>query len=185
MNFKDLIFLLFLPLSLLLTKCFPKRLRYVPLLLCSYLFYAYSNAWLLLLILGVTLTAYLFALWLEKIQNNKGRKAVLILAILLILSVLITFKYASFALEIVEDIVSLFSPGFTSPSLQLILPVGISFYTFQTIGYVVDVYRGEKAEHHLGYFALFVTYFPQLVAGPIEKSSALIPQLKDPKDISL
>jgi D-alanyl-lipoteichoic acid acyltransferase DltB (MBOAT superfamily) len=98
------------------------------------------------------------------------------------LGVLVFFKYFNFLYESFFDLVQLFGGNGPSGYFSIILPVGISFYTFQTASYVVDVYRGSiKAERHLGYFALFVTFFPQLVAGPIERPDALLPQLRAEK----
>jgi D-alanyl-lipoteichoic acid acyltransferase DltB (MBOAT superfamily) len=98
------------------------------------------------------------------------------------LGVLVFFKYFNFLYESFFDLVQLFGGNGPAGYFSIILPVGISFYTFQTASYVVDVYRGSiKAERHLGYFALFVTFFPQLVAGPIERPDALLPQLRAEK----
>lgn len=99
--------------------------------------------------------------------------------------ILLFFKYFGFFYEIVKDIIAAFGNRPTG-YFVIMLPVGISFYTFQTASYVVDVYRGTiKPEKHFGYYALFVSFFPQLVAGPIERPQDLLPQLRDEnKDIA-
>ena len=101
------------------------------------------------------------------------------------LGLLFTFKYFNFFNENIREVFSLFSISYHIPALNLLLPVGISFYTFQTLSYTIEVYRGNyKAERHLGYFALYVAYFPQLVAGPIERPGNLLPQLRQHHEYS-
>lgn len=176
MSFVSWVFLIFLPLVLLVYYLLPHRFRWAWLLLASYFFYAFYNVWLAFLILGVTLTCYGTALGMEK--SPKHRKVFLVLTLLVSLGCLFVFKYLDFALGTVSFIVRL-GGGRGLDALSIILPVGISFYTFQLLSYVFDVYRGTaKAERHFGYFALFVSYFPQLVAGPIERFDHLMPQLK-------
>lgn len=173
MNFVSLVFFIFLPVVTLLHWIIPSKFRWIVLLAASYFFYGFANPLLILLIAGTTLVSYLAALGIEKYPKRK--RLFLAIAILLTLGTLFVFKYLDFALSlfVFAGLNLSFYP------LNLILPVGISFYTFQTIGYVVDVYRGKaKAERHLGYFALFISFFPQLVAGPIEKAERLIPQLR-------
>lgn len=116
---------------------------------------------------------------MAKQTDKRKRKPYLILSLISNLGLLCFFKYYNFFNDSFAALFELLHLNYLIPSLSIILPVGISFYTFQTIGYSVDVYKGKiTAERHLGYFALYVTYFPQLVAGPIEKSSNLIPQFK-------
>ena len=89
------------------------------------------------------------------------------------------FKYFNFVSESVTAVFRLFAIQMNPVVLNLLLPVGISFYTFQTLSYVIDVYKGDvKAEHHFGYYATFISFFPQLVAGPIERTNNLLPQIK-------
>ena len=180
MNFTSLVFFLFLPITLFLHWITPSRFRWIPLLAASYFFYGFLNPWLLFLIASTTLVSYLCAIGIEK--RPALRKLFLILTLVATLGLLFVFKYLDFTL-------SLFVHAGLSISfypLNLVLPVGISFYTFQTIAYVVDVYRGNaKAEKHIGYFALFISFFPQLVAGPIEKSGNLLPQLRANRSIDM
>jgi len=137
------------------------------------------NPWLIFLIMGTTLVSYLSAILIEKTDSKKLKKLYLILTLIICLGVLVFFKYFNFLSQSVIDFLNLFSLNLDTFALDLILPVGISFYTFQTLSYSIDVYRGKiSAEKHLGYYALFVSYFPQLVAGPIERPDNLIPQLR-------
>jgi D-alanyl-lipoteichoic acid acyltransferase DltB (MBOAT superfamily) len=127
------------------------------------------------LIIVSTFIDYFAARGMEKFPlKSKGRKTFLVFSLLSNLGILFLFKYFNFFSEIIQLITN---NNFNV--LSLILPMGISFYTFQTLSYSIDVYRGERsAEKHLGYFALYVTFFPQLVAGPIERSTKLLPELK-------
>ncbi|MBQ2070633.1 MAG: MBOAT family protein, partial [Bacilli bacterium] len=159
MNFTSLAFFIFLPVVLLLHYLLPHRFRYLVLLIASYFFYAYLNPWLLALIISTTLLTYLCALGIEK--KEKRKKLFLALSIIFTLGMLFVFKYLDFTLSIFVH----FGLNLSFYPLNLILPVGISFYTFQTLAYVIDVYKGKtNAEHHLGYYALFISFFPQLVA---------------------
>ncbi len=149
------------------------------LLLASYYFYASWQPDLLYLILFTTLTSYLCALGIEKAKSKAVKRLYLTVGLVVSLSVLIFFKYFNFISENISGALSFFGVRTESLALELILPVGISFYTFQTLSYVIDVYRGTlPAEKHFGYYALYVSYFPQLVAGPIERPENLLPQLK-------
>lgn len=179
MNFNSLHFLIFLPIVLLLYWLLPHKLRWTLLLLASYYFYMSWNAWLVFAILGVTLVSYVAALLLGKTRRTGAKKALLAITIIICIGTLVFFKYFNFLIRSATDFLNLFGLNINSRSLDIILPVGISFYTFQTLSYVIDVYRGKfVAEKHFGYYALFVSYFPQLVAGPIERPGDLLPQLR-------
>ena len=179
MVFNSLIFLIFYPIVLLLYRIIPLKWRWVMLLIASYYFYAGWQPDLIYLISFSTLLSYLCAIGIEKAEKKNVKKSLLVVALVASFAVLLFYKYFNFLSENVVSLLNLI--GFSVPdfSLNLILPVGISFYTFQTLSYVIDVYRGSiKAERHLGYYALFVSFFPQLVAGPIERPENLLPQLK-------
>lgn len=190
MNFNSWQFLIFLPIVVLLYWILPKKFRWVMLFLASYIFYMCWNPWLIFLILFTTIVSYVSGILMNKYDSKKVKKACLIITIASCLGVLFFFKYFLFAVNSIINLINLGGKNVAEFSLNLILPVGISFYTFQTLSYVIDVYRGKiKAERHFGYYALFVTFFPQLVAGPIERPENLIPQLKqerkfDKKDLS-
>ena len=139
---------------------------------------AWKPAYLLLIMLS-TLSVFLCALAIYKQSEKKIRKRYLVTGLFINLGILFIFKYFNFFAFSLDSLLSIFSETANSPVLKLLLPVGISFYTFQAGGYLIDVYRGKlSAEKHLGYFALFVSFFPQLVAGPIERADKLLPQLR-------
>ena len=170
MNFNSWQFLLFLPAVVMLYWALPHKARWAMLLIASYIFYMSWNAWLIVLIMITTVTAYGFAIGIEKTQNVRLKKLFLAITIIICLGLLVFFKYINFILESAVGVIRLFNAEQDDIVLNIILPVGISFYTFQTLSYVIDVYRGDfRAEKHFGYFALYVAYFPQLVAGPIER----------------
>ena len=179
MNFNSLQFLIFLPVVIVLYWVIPHKYRWALLLVASYYFYMSWNAGLVFLIVGTTLVSYLAGIAIEKAGEKRIKRLILILTVAICLGALVFFKYFNFLADSVAGFLNLFSLNLKSVSLNLILPVGISFYTFQTLSYVIDVYRGKfQAERHLGYYALFVSFFPQLVAGPIERPKDLIPQLR-------
>lgn len=180
MNFNSWQFLIFLPFVVLLFWLLPHKARWTMLLIASYIFYMSWNVWLIGLIMITTVTAYVFAILIEKTDGKKRKKLYLAITLIICLGLLVFFKYINFILESAVGVIRLFGGTADDIVLNIILPVGISFYTFQTLSYVIDVYRGDfKAERHFGYFALYVAYFPQLVAGPIEKPQTLLPQLKE------
>lgn len=180
MTFNSLQFLIFLPAVVLLYYLLPHKVRWLLLLAASYYAYMSWNAWLIFPILGTTLVSYAAALLMHRTQRKGIKKLLLVLTLVSCLGTLVFFKYFNFLLENVINFLNLFALNIDSVALDIILPVGISFYTFQTLSYVIDVYRGKFApEKHLGYYALYVSYFPQLVAGPIERPEHLLPQLKE------
>ena len=186
MTFHSLEFLVFFPIVLLFYFCVPTKYRHIPLLIASYWFYACWNFRLLGLILLTTVVAYGAGLLLEKNESPRVRKLLLTLTLVVCLGVLFLYKYLGFVLHTVQAASSLVTgKPVADLSLSLILPVGISFYTFQTLSYVIDVYRRKiGAERDFLYFALFVSFFPQLVAGPIERPENLLPQLKAPHSLT-
>ncbi len=179
MVFNSIEFLIFLPIVLLLHYFVPTKYRWIPLLIASYYFYMYWDSKLIVLIVFTTVVSYLSAILIEKTDKKALKRLYLWATLVTSLGVLVFFQYYNFLAESASGIGSLFGSEFDI-TLDLILPVGISFYTFQTLSYVIDVYRGDlPAEPHFGYYALFVSFFPQLVAGPIERPSNLLPQLKE------
>ncbi len=180
MNFNSLAFLIFLPVVVGIFWLLPFRFRKFWLLAASYFFYMYWNPMFIFLLLVSTCIDYFGGICMEKFRERKSlRKALLLISICMNLGLLFFFKYFNFFSENVNSLCALLSLPYRVPQWDLILPVGISFYTFQTMSYTIDVYRGDvPAERDPITFALYVTYFPQLVAGPIESSANLIPQLK-------
>ena len=182
MTFNSWEFLLFYPIVALLYFVLPKKLKWPMLLVASYYFYMCYQANLVFLILGTTFISWVASNIIERTENKKMKKLCLAVTLIVCLGVLFFYKYFNFLSGSVTSLIELFG-GTPSPVvLNLILPVGVSFYTFQTLSYVIDVYRGDiKTERNFFFYALFVSFFPQLVAGPIERPGNLIPQLKNPK----
>ncbi len=180
MIFNSAEFLLFYPLVLFFYFVLPKKLKWVWLLAASYFFYMIWNPPLIFLILFTTLVSYISAMLIESSKKTAVRRFWLCATLVTSLGVLFFFKYFNFLADSAVSLVNLFGGHADDVVLNLILPVGISFYTFQTLSYVIDVYRSDiKAERHFGWYALFVSFFPQLVAGPIERPDNLLPQLKE------
>lgn len=180
MLFNSFQFAIFLPIVFMLYWALPNKFRWILMLMASYYFYMSWNSKYVILILSTTLISYLSAIIIEKQNMVQWKRCTLTCAAIICLGVLFFFKYFNFTSEFVTDLLSFFSIQINPVTLDLILPVGISFYTFQTLSYVIDVYKGEiEAEHHFGKYATFVSFFPQLVAGPIERTDSLLPQIKE------
>ena len=180
MNFNSIEFLIFFPIAAIFNFVVPTRFRFIPLLALSYYFYMSWNPDLVFLILFTTAVSYFSGILMEKYPDDTGkRKLLLVISVVASLSVLFFFKYYNFLAGGVSSFLSLFGADADFTIEGLILPVGISFYTFQTLSYSIDVYRKSiPAEKDFFYYALFVSFFPQLVAGPIERPENLLPQLK-------
>ena len=179
MTFNSIEFIIFYPIILLLNYITPLKFRWIPLLALSLYFYLYTSAELIFLIVFTILVSWVCSLIIEQSESKFVKKMCLTVTLLVCLGILAFFKYYNFLADSVAGISGMISGTKPDFSLDLILPVGISFYTFQTLSYAIDVYRGDvKTERHFGYYALFVVFFPQLVAGPIERPDNLIPQLK-------
>lgn len=132
-----------------------------------------------LLILFCTAINYLAAILINREESKLKRKWILAVDLVLSFGVLVVYKYLGFFTGSVNSVFSFLNLGISVPTFELLLPVGISFFTFQTLSYTIDVYRGQtKVEPHFGIFALYVSFFPQLVAGPIERSENLLPQFR-------
>lgn len=151
--------------------------------MASYYFYmAWKPAYIILIIIS-TLIDYFAGIMMGRTDDKKKRKKYLILSLVSNLSLLFLFKYFNFFNDSAKTVLEYLNIPFYLPQFRLLLPMGISFYTFQTMSYSIDVYNGViKPEKHLGIFALYVTFFPQLVAGPIERSENLLPQFREKHD---
>lgn len=179
MLFNSIKFAIFLPIVFVMYWMLPHRFRWMILLISSYYFYMSWNVKYVLLIFTTTVVSYTAAIFLQNAKNQKKKRIILTASLIICLGILLVFKYWGFVFETINNLLSFFSIQTHPITLSLILPVGISFYTFQTLGYVFDVYKGRiRAEKHFGYYATFVSFFPQLVAGPIERTESLLPQIK-------
>lgn len=177
MLFNSLDFVFFFPLVVCAYFLTPHRYRWVLLLAASYYFYACWKAEYLVLIIASTLIDYGVGLRMGALPTQKARRPYLILSLCSNLGILFAFKYFNFFNESVRAFFDRLNLFYDVPAFDILLPVGISFYTFQTLAYSIDLYRGkQQPERHLGIFALYVSFFPQLVAGPIERSERLLPQ---------
>ena len=182
MLFNSWNYAVFLPIVFIVYWMIPHRFRWILLLISSYYFYMSWEPKYIVLILGTTLVSYISAIFLEKAGTNTKKKLCLSFCIICSLGVLFIFKYFNFVSINLSRFINIFSLDVEPIVLDVLLPVGISFYTFQTMSYVIDVYRGKvRAEKHFGYYATFVSYFPQLVAGPIERTDKLLPQIREEK----
>ena len=193
MQFNSIEFLIFLPIVTVVYFLVPKKIKKLWLLCASYFFYMCWNAKYALLILTSTVVTYASGLLLEKAKQpdlpdsavRRRKKWIVALSFIINLGILVFFKYFGFALRIISAVAAATHIQFTVPTFDILLPVGISFYTFQALGYTMDVYREDiRAEKNFIQYALFVSFFPQLVAGPIERSGNLIRQLAEPKKFS-
>ena len=179
MLFNSWQFALFFPIVFALYWGLTHRFRIGLLLISSYYFYMSWNVKYVILILFTTIVSYTAALLIAKTSSLRAKKAVLTMSLIACLGVLFVFKYFNFFTGAVADFLNIFTIHLHPMTLKLLLPVGISFYTFQTLGYVIDVYRGTtKPERNFLVYATFISFFPQLVAGPIERTNNLLPQIK-------
>ena len=184
MLFNSLHFIFFFPTAVAIYLATPRDRRWLWLLISSYYFYMCWNPRYVLLILCSTLVDYVAALQMARYGSKRARRALLGVSLGVNLGLLGVFKYFNFMAESLERAFHAFNLFADLPSFDALLPVGISFYTFQTLSYTLDVYKGRiEPERHLGYFAVFVAFWPQLVAGPIERSSRLLPQLHAPSPL--
>ena len=178
--FNSFQFLVFFPIVVASYFAVPHRYRWGLLLIASYYFYMCWRPEYVLLIMASTLIDYFAALRMGACETKPQRRKYLWMSLFANLGLLFTFKYANFAGQTVQDLMSFADLHYDVPILNVLLPIGISFYTFQTLSYSIDVYRGQREpERHLGKFAVYVSFFPQLVAGPIERSKTLLPQFDE------
>ena len=186
MLFNSWVFAFYLPLVLAVYYLLPRRGQNAFLLAASYVFYGYWDWRFLSLLLVSTVVDYTVGLLLARTEAEPRRRFLIAASCVVNLTLLGFFKYFNFFLEGAADIARLLHLPLDTPTLNIVLPMGISFYTFQTMSYTIDVFRREvPAERSLLDFALYITYFPQLVAGPIERARSLLPQFKEQRRITL
>ena len=175
MVFSSLTFLFyFLPAALILYALTPKKLKNFTLLVISLVFYAWGDARYVIIMLASVLAGYVFALLCERARSSIMRRVWLGCAVAVTLGFLIYFKYADFFIENFAAVT-----GLSIPLLGVTLPIGISFYTFQILSYVIDVYRGTPAQKNPISLAAYISLFPQLIAGPIVRYSDIAEQMHE------
>lgn len=178
MNFNSLEYIFFFVLVLSVHSVVRRR-QWILLLLASYYFYSCWKVEYLPLLLWTTLLNYFCAIAIFKCKEKEKKKVFLVICLAGSLGLLFFYKYFDFLGGAINGIYMQFDVPRVVPTLNLVLPIGISFYTFQALGYTIDVFSGkEKPEKHLGTFSLFISFFPQLVAGPIERAGNLLVQLR-------
>ena len=184
MSFVSVAFLVFFALVWTGCRCFAHRNQNRLLLVASYVFYGWWDARFLGLLLFSSLVDYACGRGLGASDDPRRRRALVTLSVCVNLGALATFKYLGFFVESARALLTSVGVPFDAPSLTIVLPIGISFYTFQSLSYTIDVYRGRLAPvGRLDDFLLYVSFFPQLVAGPIERGERLLPQIQAPREI--
>ncbi len=179
MGFTSLNFLVFFPILFLVFYITPLKFRWLILLCASYFFYINIKPVFAILMASVTLTTYIFTQLMDKSQNESRKKVFMLINIVLILLPLFFFKYFIFINNGIVALLESYNLRWPLPEIKLLLPVGISFYTFMAIGYTIDVYNEEiESEKNIGILALFISFFPLLLSGPIERAKNMLPQFK-------
>jgi D-alanyl-lipoteichoic acid acyltransferase DltB (MBOAT superfamily) len=178
MLFNSVEFLIFFPIVVVVYFLLPFRVRWLFLLAASYFFYMSWEPEYIILLIFSTLVGYFTALGMSRTSDDRRRKTIMIVGVIAGLSVLFFFKYFNFFTQSLQSLFNLLNIDIAMPIISVILPIGISFYTFHTLNYIFEVYwRREPVETHAGKLGLFVAFFPLLVAGPIERSQRLLPQI--------
>ena len=182
MLFNSLTFLVFFVVVTGLYFLLPHCFRWFLLLLASCFFYMFFKPVYILILFGTIIIDYYAGIKLEEIQDQKKKKFFLILSLIANIGVLVVFKYFNFINENISQVLVHVGVQNPIPFLKILLPIGLSFHTFQAMSYTIEVYRGnQKAERHFGIYALYVMFYPQLVAGPIERPQNIIHQFYEPK----
>jgi D-alanyl-lipoteichoic acid acyltransferase DltB (MBOAT superfamily) len=185
MLFNSLQFLLFFPVVTALYFLAPHRARWLLLLAASCVFYAAFIPKYLLILLFLILVDYSAGLLIERAAGPR-RRALLVMSLIANIGILGFFKYINFVDANLTSLFAALHLGWAIPHLDIILPIGLSFHTFQSMSYTIEVYRGRQhAEHHLGIYALYVMFYPQLVAGPIERPQNLLHQFREEHDFDI
>lgn len=191
MLFNSYNFLIFFPIVTLIYFLIPHKFRYLWLLASSYYFYMCWNAKYALILLASTVITYVSGRLIDRANNKitdekkrtRQKKIYVALSVVINLGILFVFKYFDFAIENINRVLSALNIQILNPSFDIVLPVGISFYIFQALGYTIDVYRGNVAvEKNFLKYALFVSFFPQLLAGPIGRAKSILTQINERHD---
>ncbi len=182
MIFNSLAFAVFFPVVFLLYWAVHQKYRWIFLLVSSYYFYMSWNAKYAVILLLITGTTYFCARMIEQTIEKRRKQLWMWLGVSSSFVVLFFFKYFNFVSESIARVFQSFSIPMNPVTVRFLLPIGISFYTFKAVSYILDVYRGDMtSERHFGYYALYLSFFPDLVSGPIDRAKELLPQLKKEK----
>jgi alginate O-acetyltransferase complex protein AlgI len=182
MSLSTFLFLCFLLIVFLVNILLPKKARWVWLLIASYAFCVYADWKFGLGLLGGSFVTFLSGRLIGKTENRGTKKVFLTLGLVVVIGTLFTFKYLNFSITVLDDLFKLSGAAADFSLLNLILPLGLSFYTFQAVSYLMDIYNGViQPEKNFGKFALYLAFFPKLISGPIERGADLLPQLANPR----
>lgn len=186
MSFTSFDFLYFLIVVVVVNYCISKHWRWVFLLVSSYYFYINWQPIYAILLFITSVVTYFTARYVgDESKEKSKRKTICIIGCFVPLLALGLFKYYNFINESIIGFLSTIGIHMSIPQLQLLMPIGISFYTFTAVGYLIDVYKKKyKPEHNFGIMCLFISFFPQITSGPIPRGDGLIPQLKNPSDLT-
>lgn len=179
MTFTSFEFLLFFPLVVLFYNIIPQKLRVWYLLVVSYVFYAFMQPVYLVLLTAVTGVTYGFTRWMGSTDDDDKKRRLMIWGIILVILPLFFFKYFNFVNGSIMGLLNVIGIQVVLPTMKWMLPVGISFYTFMAVGYLIDVNNEEvEVEKNIGAVGLFLSFFPYILSGPIERAGNMFPQLK-------
>ena len=182
MLFSTAAFAVFMTVTFLAYWLLPHKYRWIFILMANAWFYISYDVRYLAVILVTMLASYICAILIEKQDVAKKKKIIMTTGVVVTLSLLLVFKYLNFALYTVAKVLNRLSIPMQETTLRLIMPVGISFYTFMAVGYIIDVYKGKtQAVRHFGKYAIFVSFFPNISSGPIERAGHFIPQIDKEK----
>jgi alginate O-acetyltransferase complex protein AlgI len=179
MSFTSFNFVIFFPLVIVIYYVLPVKFRWIFLLLASYYFYITIEPVYAFLLIGITLTTYFFALLIDQARPSKKKKLLLVISIVVSLCPLFFFKYFNFVNDGVSHLLGYLGIKWSLPHFSVLLPIGISFYTFTALGYIIDVYNQEiEPRRNFGTVALFLAFFPLVLSGPIERATNLFHQFE-------
>jgi alginate O-acetyltransferase complex protein AlgI len=179
MLFNSIEFLLFFPIVTILYFLLPHKVRWLHLLLASCIFYMFFVPIYIVILFGTIIVDYFAGILIENAEGKKKRWF-LVMSLVANIGVLAVFKYYNFFIGNIDDALHFFGIHADLPLLKILLPIGLSFHTFQAMSYTIEIYREEqKAERHFGVYALYVMFYPQLVAGPIERPQNMLHQFHE------
>jgi len=182
MTFNSFLFYPFFIAVVVVNYILPKKWRWVWLLITSYAFYSFSDVKYVVVLLICPAISYLVGRMIAKAEEHKQKKRWMCVGLILNVGILFLFKYLNFFFDSINTAMALAGLQWTFRGIELLFPVGISFYSFQVISYLLDIFHGKvPAEKNFGHYALYVSFFPQLLIGPIERYNHLEPQLLKPK----